>query len=552
LNTPNPALVSERAARRLPRAALLLFCAAYLLPGLFGREPWKNADVTAFGYMMSIARGLSSPLEPLVAGLPSEGSLLPYWIGAAFIRLGTPWLDAPFAARVPFALLLAATIALLWYACYHLARTEAAQPVPFAFGGGALPVDYARAIADGSVLALIATLGLLQLGHETTPELAQLTGVALYLYAMAASPYRLWRARGAMWLGLPMLAASGAPTYAVLLGAAGVILCLRSAYGPARQFAGSVLVAAMLAAGMASMLDAWTWRAQPPASLLQMPRLLLWFLWPSWLLAAWTVWRWRHQILRRHISVPLVSALLAIACSAAMGGSDRALLLALPGLAVLAAFALPTLKRNVSAAIDWFAVFFFTGWALTFWVVFLSIHTGMPAKPAQNVARLLPGYEPSFSWIAVVAALAGSVAWVALVVWRTGRHRHPLWKSLVLPAGGVALNWLLAMSLMMPALDYARSYRPLVERVMRHIPPDACVEATALGVNQLAALEVHGPWRVYGAPAHAAGARCAYRIDSVVPGTAEAPALAGWQALAIERRVSDRQETLAIYRRSPS
>ena len=45
------------------------------------------------------------------------------------------------------------------------------QPVAFAFGGEASPLDYARAIADAALLALIASLGLLQLGHETTPEL---------------------------------------------------------------------------------------------------------------------------------------------------------------------------------------------------------------------------------------------------------------------------------------------------------------------------------------------------------------------------------------------
>ena len=56
-------------------------------------------------------------------------------------------------------------LVLVWYATFHLARTEAAQPIPFAFGGEADPVDYARALADGALLAIIATLGLLQLGH---------------------------------------------------------------------------------------------------------------------------------------------------------------------------------------------------------------------------------------------------------------------------------------------------------------------------------------------------------------------------------------------------
>jgi hypothetical protein len=56
--------------------------------------------------------------------------------------------------------LLAITLIATWYAVYALARTPAAQPVTFAFGGEARPADYARAIADGGLLALLACLGL--------------------------------------------------------------------------------------------------------------------------------------------------------------------------------------------------------------------------------------------------------------------------------------------------------------------------------------------------------------------------------------------------------
>jgi hypothetical protein len=52
---PTPALVTQRRAA-LPRLALLLLCAAYLLPGLFGRDPWRHADITAFGYMLGHGR----------------------------------------------------------------------------------------------------------------------------------------------------------------------------------------------------------------------------------------------------------------------------------------------------------------------------------------------------------------------------------------------------------------------------------------------------------------------------------------------------------------
>src|SRR5947209_442455 len=84
LNQPTPAIVSQDAVRRLPRAALLLFCIAYVVPGFIGRDPWKNADIAGFGYMLALARGAGSWFAPLLAGQPPEfDALLPYWIGAS-------------------------------------------------------------------------------------------------------------------------------------------------------------------------------------------------------------------------------------------------------------------------------------------------------------------------------------------------------------------------------------------------------------------------------------------------------------------------------------
>ena len=188
MNLPTPAVVAERGAQRLPRLALLLLCAAYVLPGLFGRDPWRNADLSAFGFMASIAQGHSPWWQPAIAGIPAEGGPLPYWIGALAIKL-MPFADAALAARLPYVLILALVLVLVWYSSFHLARTDAAQPVAFAFGGEAQSVDYARALADGALLALMASLGLLQLGHETTPELLQLLGSGMLAARHATAAY---------------------------------------------------------------------------------------------------------------------------------------------------------------------------------------------------------------------------------------------------------------------------------------------------------------------------------------------------------------------------
>lgn len=551
MTSPIPALVSVRGARRLPRLALFALCAAYLLPGVFGRDPWRNADLTAFGQMVAIAEGRTSWLAPTLGGVAGDAALLPHWLGAAAIMLLAPLVDAPLAARLAFAALLALALALTWAATYHLALTDAAQPLPFAFGGEADPVDYARAVADASVLALMATLGLLQLGHETTPELAQLAAVALFAYALAAAPFRRWQSRLAVMAALPLLAGSGAPTMALVMGLGGAEVCRRSGYPAVQSFMRWVLAATAAGAALAGLLDAWHWRASAPAAqdLVAIPRQWLWFLWPAWPLALWTLWRWRHYLANRHLSVPLVVVATALLANLAMAGNDRALMLGLPGLAMLAAFALPTLRRSASAAIDWFSMFFFTGGAITIWVLYSAMQTGVPAKPAANIAKLAPGFVPVFSPLALAFAALGTVAWLWLLRWRSGRHREALWKSLVLPAGGVALCWLLTMTLLLPPLDYARSNRAWVERIAPHVPATACIAGPRLAPSMVAALEHFGRWQV-DATAGAAAGRCTRLIRVSRGASADGRAPEGWELVAAVRRPTDREELTQVFRRA--
>ena len=550
MSAPIPALVTSDAARPLPRLALLLLCAAYVLPGVFGRDPWKNADLTAFGQMLAMAEGRTSWLTPALGGVPTDAAHLPHWIGAAFIALTSPWLDPELAVRIPFSLLLTATMVALWYGSFALARTEAAQPLPFAFGGEAQAVDYARAIADATILALIATLGLLQLGHETTPELAQLAAVATVQWSLAVATFHLARARVAILLALPALACSGAPTIAAALGVAGVMVCARSRHEGMRPFAWWVAAATALACVTALLLDQWAWRVTPPISvrqLLHVARQWLWFLWPAWLLALWALWRWRDHLTRRHLSIPLTVLVSGLVASLAMGGSDRALLLGLPGVAVLAAFALPTLRRSTGSAVDWFSVFFFTLLALGVWLIYIAMQAGVPAKVAANVAKLAPGFKPQFGWLSLITAIAATSAWLWVVRWRTARHRAAIWRSLVLPAGGVVLAWNLAMTLWLPPLNYARSYRAHVELLKRHIPGDVCIAAPGLPRAMTAALEYHGRWRVDARP-EAAGGECPIWVKA---GTLANPPLPppGWQTVALERRPTDRDEITGVFRR---
>ncbi len=509
VNHPTPAIVAQSAVRRLPRLALLLFCAAYVLPGFFGRDAWKSADMASLGFMSELVSGSARWLSPTLLGVPAESpALLPFWLGAWAMQLAPAGIPADFAVRAPFGLLLVLAMVGTWYGTYYLARSPLAQPVAFAFGGEAQPADYARAMADASLLAFIACLGLGQLSHETTPALAQLGFSALLFYALSALPYASGATTAAAALGLIGLTLSGAPMLAVWFGLGGAAIHLfdrshddtRSTTGHRASLqSGMVVLVTLLGAGLAVWLDLWRWKIDLPqanwADWNGIAQLLLWFTWPAWPLVLWTVWRWRHQLfsrqISRHVALPAWFVLVTVVSTILTGTSDRTLLLALPAMASLAAFALPTLKRQVAALIDWFTLLFFTTCGFIIWVIWIAIQTGVPAQPAANVARLAPGFVASFSVFAFAIALVATVAWAWLVKWRVGRHRAAIWKSLILPAGGAAWCWLLLMTLWMPLLNYAQSYTLLVQRTAALLDEPSCVEALDLSQGQIAAFQVY-------------------------------------------------------------
>ena len=565
--------MAQSAVRRLPRWVLLSFCLAYVLPGFVGRTPWKADDMEAFGFMLHLAQVFGTEtiswLKPSLLGQADpNAALLPYWLGAWAIQLSPSAIPIDLAARLPFIGLLILTLAATWYGVYALARTPAAQPVAFAFGGEARPADYARAIADGGLLALLACLGLARLSHEATPALAQLSFSSLLFFALANLP----RKRTIAWItaaiAMVSLALSGAPALALILGMGGAFIMAIDNRKPTALRARSVDVAWVLllclaTAALVSALGLWRWRVaySHVFEIQSMTRLLLWFTWPAWPLALWTLWRWRYQLKQlganSHLALPLWFVAVAIGTTWLSGLSDRALLLSLPGMATLAAFALPTLQRSVSAFVDWFTLLFFSASALIIWVVWTSMQTGVPAQPAINVARLAPGFTPVFSAVALACALLASLVWASLVKWRAGRHRSAIWKSMALPAGGATLCWLLVMTLWLPLLDFARSYAPLVLKVRSMMGETTCVQFHGLTRAQGAAFEFHGrlkllPVALNSNTTDTTTHACEWLIvDTQALGTLKSEVdMSAWQLHATVRRPSDNNEDIVLYKRT--
>jgi len=571
-----PVRLPAAATLALPRWALFALGLLYILPGLIGREPWKNDDAASFGIMWTMAHGgWQDWLLPNIAGLfqPEEGPLA-LWLGALGIKLFGWLLGDVLGARVATVGIFLLGVLSLWYATFNLGRRQDAQPLRLAFGGQPEPNDFGRTLADAAVLIYLGCLGLLLHSHETTPEALQVSLTALMLYRAVRymeGPSLRNAALVGMAAGLLALARGWVtPVFLMLALLVCTVFLAMPLLRSLRDLGLSLLVGAAIAAiwllpsqllqpyGM-SPLNGWLdWNLDQIGmfsmrSLRFFLRVGLWFFWPAWPFAGWAVWAWRRQRHVLHIVVPLtfvtMGALLALFHPAPEQGQ---LLVLLPPLAIMAAFGLLTMKRGAINAIDWFSVMVLTLLAAIIWLFWIAKLTGVPAQAARNALKLVPGFKPELGWIAFLVAAVASCGWFALVGWRISRQPRVLWRAVVLSSGGLILIWILLMTLFLPDMNYSKSYAGMAQQIAQKLPPHvACIESN-VGPAQRASLAYYGQLPFTGV----GGGRCELLLlqDSVrVRDADEIPAKyrgPQWQLLWEGRRPADREERFRLYRRA--
>ena len=510
--------LSASATRALPRWALLAICVIYAGSGLFGRDPWKNEDAAGFGVMWTMVQGGSHDwlLPNLIGKASTAAGPLMYWLGAIAIRTLDGWIAPSDASRIVTGILFTLTCAFVWYGTYLLGRRPEIQPFKYVFGGEPEPRDYGRTLADGAVLILLASFGLAERGHETTPEVAQLACVAMLVYGLIRCIDK--PVQGALWWGsaLGLVTLSADPVMLLTLLAA---VCIVAAICTELRASRTLPIGIALALAISlvwplaalrllpdeapAFLRSWAFGnfsnlgAPPTAVFFYALKNLPLFTWPAWPLAIWSWYSWPGLRRAPHVAIPLtvVSVLLVLVVMQSHQ-SNLLFILLLPPLAVLASFGLPTLKRGAINAFDWFAVLSFTILGGFVWLVWIAGLSGFPHPIARNLERLVPGFKPEFSASELLAALLITLCWFLLVQWRLSRHPKVLWRSVVLSSAGTTLMWVLLMTLWLPLINYGRTYRDVATQIATRLPADyTCITPIRLGDAQLASFAYFGNMR---------------------------------------------------------
>lgn len=525
-------------------AALALVAALFVLPGLAGHDLWKSHDAVNLAIVHGMAES-GELLVPRVAGLLWVADPpLYHWVSLGFGKALSPLMAFHAAARLASGAFVLLAFALLWLAARRWS-----------------PPDEERTTAAAAVLLLLGSVGLMVHAHEALPELVSLAAIC---GALAAMPYAIRRpvlagtACGAA-LGAAFLAAHWIAPAGLALGMlAGALVSPQWRQRRGAAFLVAAVVVFLLV-GLSwpiavalhsphAFLEWWTLSRTAEGAPLARLRYLLstasWFAWPSWPLALWVIWalrrRWREPRLLVPAAATVAMALLFCFWS---DGRDVDLIPALAPLALLAGQAVLTLRRGAAAALDWFAVLAFAFFAALVWLGWFALMTGVPARLAANLARNAPGFAPDFAPASLLAALALLLGWLYVVCYTPlSPLRAPLrWAS------GIVLLWGTVSFLLMPWVDYQKSYRAVALQLRSKLPVDApCVAAKNLGVPQSAALDYHGGIRTRAYDALRPNACPLVLVQGSPRDEFDAPG-AGWAKLADVGRPGDRSERYRLY-----
>lgn len=544
---PAPSLHLKPSATPLRRQGLFyLFALAtiYLLVGLLGHDPWRGEDIDHFGPIYEILQG-HGWLLPTVAGeavLPAAP--LYYWLGALLALLGKNWLPLHDAARLASALFVSLTLLALWRAARRLHGEQSGL---------------------AAILLLLGSLGLVVHAHEMQAQLALMAGIALSLAGLAEMPER--PLRGALLAGLGGGVAMLSAGISGLMSSLPLLLLLppiASRGSPIGERLGALLLAPAIALLLPGLWLAALWLAQPadftlwleaarnrlfqagdsdPWRLLQT---LGWFGWPAWPIALWGLWQQRARLLALPAFMPLLALFSAAWPLLNANNSDPELLLPLlPPLTLLAAAALPSLRRGAANAFDWFALMSCAVFAALIWMAWSAMALRWPPGLARHMAKVAPEFTPDA--LPLQAGLGLLIC--ALWLWRAwATPRSPL-RAAINWAQGVVLLWCLAVTLLMPWFDHSKSNRPLADALASEMRrwPGECVAGIGLGVSQRAAFAYFANLRIGTTPQALESCRLL-----LVRGERRASPAGAWREVWFYRRGGGRQlEVFRLYHHEP-
>lgn len=493
-----PTPLDAEAECRIPILLLLGLFFAWMIPGLFGHEPWKPDE----GYTTGLINHILTTGDWVVPTLTAEPFMekppIFFATAALFAKLLSPWL-LPMHQAAAFATVFYIGLTFLFT---FLAGREAAGPK-----GGAV-----------AMLGLMGCIGFVVRAHTVITDTALWCGFAVACYGMFLAGRRL--VAGAFWFGAGAGMAFMAKGFLgpAFIGAAALLLPFfcreRRAWSYARMLAWSfvfslpwlVVWPAVLYMRSPELFSDWFWLNNVGRFLgpkFGFPVLASargrweyvtrfpWFTLPLWP-AALALWLNGGRDARRETATIYPTLVVAVGMALlvmAAGQRELYMIPLLVPLAVLAAKGSEVMPQWLRRTLCLAPVVVCGVLLAAFWAVWLGWTLGVPAGLVGRMDAFAPGLDSGPGTFCIILALAYACAWLWFVAIRPGYRRcwYFVW------AACLTAVWGTAMLLFLHVLDHRNGYRSTFAAMVEHLPDDssAPIDAYGFGESQRALLEYY-------------------------------------------------------------
>lgn len=548
-------------------SAALLF--AFLLAGLFDRDPWKADEPYSVGMVLNFFRGHDLVVPHVAADPFVEKPPVMYWTGAFFARLASgvlPVFDAAQLAVLAWLVIAVICVGRLAQRLYGPADTH--------------NTDTFNWLAP---MLMVGSFGAIENIHKLTADVPQLAGAALALAALARlakaeNSSRLWGLLFGTGAGIAFL--SKGLLVPGVLGLTALVVLAVPAYRT-RRYAGALGWAVLASLPWLVIWPALFWHASEPL-------FIEWF-WDNnfgrffgfvhlggerttygsdfasligltfpagWLALGALIAQLRQGGgLRRYvIDFPeqamlwLYAGLFVATLVASSAIRDIYMLPLFPAIAVLGANArLPTWLEKAWSGV---ALVLMSALGLFLWVRWGLQLTGNGHVAAGPIGKWLPlDYVLPFSPGLVLAAVGVAALWVSAIV-----HRRRL-GALVFGFAGLMFVWGTLSTLLLPWINEARSYRTPFDELresLAHAAPHGtplatrCVGSFNVGESERAMLDYFIDVRPVQLPDLADASRCDVLLV-LDKANARIPAPDGWREIWQGGRAGDTNERFRAF-----
>ncbi|MDO4641852.1 MAG: glycosyltransferase family 39 protein [Neisseria sp.] len=505
---------------------LLLLVFAWLWPGIFSHGLWNPSEPTVNAAIKEMLDN-GQVWIPTALGEPQFNIPPIYlWLANACRHLFSPWLtDAYSASRFASVIFTSIGLTASGMAGFHLLGRHQGRSV---------------------VLIMVGSAGLISSAHMLNGMSVQFAALSLVLYGFALACSRVIMASLLLGIGLALLSVSAGYLipFSLLLTA---VSLLASPHWQKKRYYISLFGALAIGLPLMTIYPSALFKTNP--ALFETWRLyhafgsfggfenfhtafsagyylknLLWFAFPAWPLAIWTLSR--GNLAKEPWMVLALAWLVEIGLLLVVEPATYQdnLLWILPPLALLGAAKLDSLRRGAAAFLNWFGIMTFGLAALFLWLGFFAMNYGWPAKLAERSAYFSPFYIPDINALPMLVALLFSPVWLWAITRKNIRGRQAVTNW----AAGTTLVWALMMTLFLSWLDKAKSYRPVVEHMEAAAPADLLNGQACIGIaaHEKAARLAWGEYSRLSLHVNDEG--CAYRL---VLTRKNEPQPQGWQKI---------------------